>query len=121
MAGLKQLILAVVLVTLEVRFAASDDKTCGEKTCKEYEYCSDLICTNCSQICRKQSHNYDRSTCQVNCQGKINTGRVCFILKVYLKETPPIRDGCNKSIYKCAKPRLHYSCPVATPPERPSY
>lgn len=45
---------------------------CGEKTCKNNEYCvEDGFCSSCEDICQTSSHNYDEVTCRNKCSGKL--------------------------------------------------
>ncbi|KAG5875179.1 hypothetical protein JTB14_028389 [Gonioctena quinquepunctata] len=43
---------------------------CGVKTCRSHEYCSDFdkTCAPCSGICNDSDHNFDKISCEKNCQ-----------------------------------------------------
>uniref|UniRef100_A0A1B6CQL4 TNFR-Cys domain-containing protein n=1 Tax=Clastoptera arizonana TaxID=38151 RepID=A0A1B6CQL4_9HEMI len=79
MAVLNQLILAGLLAVFVEVGAASSVKNCGERTCSQYEYCSDFICEDCAKICTETTHNYDESTCKLNCEDYIHDHVLGFV------------------------------------------
>lgn len=72
MAIVCRLITTLIIVLLKFSEAHLHlAKKCGQKTCDQYEYCSDSICTPCLLVCEKSNHNYEEKTCQEECQDYI--------------------------------------------------
>ncbi|CAG0891223.1 unnamed protein product [Cyprideis torosa] len=60
-----------------VRGGLRIQQKCGEMICGKHEYCSrfDHHCRNCSDICDPDSHNFEESTCEDECQYYIHDVR----------------------------------------------
>lgn len=69
--GLSAVVLVIFVVCVAECALTLSGPKCGQKQCKSYEYCSrtDLFCKSCSEICDKNSHNYEEAECIKDCQG----------------------------------------------------
>ncbi|XP_019871097.1 protein grindelwald [Aethina tumida] len=59
---------------------------CGQRTCKELEYCSEIdrTCQPCAKICDRSNHNFEASLCTKSCQD-------------YLHDQMYVRKGVGKA------------------------
>lgn len=66
---------------------------CGELLCAAHEYCSRhlLRCRPCAEICTPESRNFQRSACDLQCQGE---WRVSVALGVWRASTA---GGCENT------------------------
>ncbi|KAJ8916244.1 hypothetical protein NQ315_016383 [Exocentrus adspersus] len=72
------LLLVVVVVVSVVRCELTlGEVRCGQKNCKQWEYCSefDKTCQPCKGVCDDSTHNFDRSLCEKDCQDYLHDQR----------------------------------------------
>ncbi|KAK9500558.1 hypothetical protein O3M35_001802 [Rhynocoris fuscipes] len=62
-------------------------RSCGEKICDPYQYCSvDGICLSCSPVCNTIGNNFDSKICEARCQDYIHDK-----IKHYLTEADSLK------------------------------